>query len=148
VAVGEEACEFEHRDLHWGNLLIRRSEAPAATSAVTARLRGVELEVATGGVAVCLIDFTLSRLVTVTGEVAFCDLAADPELFKGPRASVQAETYRRMKKATRNSWQAHVPATNVYWLQYLVDTCITEVGIWAVAHACWLGRCWFFCGMF
>lgn len=130
VAVGEEACEFEHRDLHWGNLLIRRSEAPAATSAVTARLRGVELEVATGGVAVCLIDFTLSRLVTVTGEVAFCDLAADPELFKGPRASVQAETYRRMKKATRNSWQAHVPATNVYWLQYLVDTCITEKKGW------------------
>ena len=36
-----------------------------------------------------LIDFTLSRLVTVTGEVAFCDLAADPELFKGPKGSVQ-----------------------------------------------------------
>lgn len=76
----------------------------------------------------CLIDFTLSRLVTVTGEVAFCDLAADPELFKGPRGSVQAETYRRMKKATRNRWQAHVPATNVYWMQYLVDTIMTEVG--------------------
>ena len=39
---------------------------------------------------VTLIDFTLSRLVTVTGEVAFCDLAADPELFKGPKGSVQA----------------------------------------------------------
>lgn len=38
---------------------------------------------------VTLIDFTLSRLVTVTGEVAFCDLAADPELFKGPKGSVQ-----------------------------------------------------------
>lgn len=38
---------------------------------------------------VTLIDFTLSRLVTVTGEVAFCDLAADPELFRGPKGSVQ-----------------------------------------------------------
>ena len=24
VGVAEEACQFEHRDLHWGNLLIRR----------------------------------------------------------------------------------------------------------------------------
>lgn len=31
---------------------------------------------------VTLIDFTLSRLVTAWGEVAFCDLSADPELFK------------------------------------------------------------------
>ena len=52
VAVGEEACEFEHRDLHWGNLLIRRSEEPAATAAVGARLRGVELEAVTDGVTV------------------------------------------------------------------------------------------------
>ena len=52
VAVAEEACQFEDRDLHWGNLLIRRSEAPAATAAVAARLRGVDLEAATGGVTV------------------------------------------------------------------------------------------------
>lgn len=55
VAVAEEACQFEHRDLHWGNLLIRRSQQPAATSAVRARLRGVELEAATEGVTVRLL---------------------------------------------------------------------------------------------
>lgn len=31
VGVAEEACQFEHRDLHWGNLLIRRG-APAAAA--------------------------------------------------------------------------------------------------------------------
>lgn len=31
VGVAEEACQFEHRDLHWGNLLIRRG-APATAS--------------------------------------------------------------------------------------------------------------------
>ena len=31
-----------------------------------------------------------------------------------------------MKKATKNSWQAHVAATNVFWMQYLVDICMTE----------------------
>lgn len=40
---------------------------------------------------------------------------------------LQAETYRRMKKATKNKWGAHVPATNVFWMQYLVDICMTEV---------------------
>jgi hypothetical protein len=33
-----------------------------------------------------------------------------------------------MKRATRNRWEAHVPATNVFWVQYLVDTCMQEVG--------------------
>ncbi|KAL4446368.1 hypothetical protein ABPG77_003175 [Micractinium sp. CCAP 211/92] len=131
VGVAEESCQFEHRDLHWGNLLIRRTEGADPGAAVRARLRGVELEAATAGVTVTLIDFTLSRLVTVTGEVAFCDLAADPELFKGPKGSVQAETYRRMKKATKNRWAAHVPATNVFWMQYLVDICLTEKKGWA-----------------
>jgi len=44
---------------------------------------------ATHGMAVTLIDFTLSRLRTGTGEVAFCDLGADPDLFKGPKGDCQ-----------------------------------------------------------
>ena len=33
-----------------------------------------------------------------------------------------------MKKATRNRWEAHAPVTNVLWMAYLVDICLTEVG--------------------
>ena len=52
--------------------------------------RGVDVEVAAEGVAVTLIDFTLSRLVTPDGTTAFCDLEADPELFNGPKGDCQA----------------------------------------------------------
>jgi serine/threonine-protein kinase haspin len=59
LAVAEECLEFEHRDLHWGNLLVRRrtqSDRP-----VLFELRGQQYSVPHYGVEVCIIDFTLSR---------------------------------------------------------------------------------------
>lgn len=41
------------------------------------------------GVLATLIDFTASRLQTPAGDVAFCDLSADPELFQGPKGNTQ-----------------------------------------------------------
>lgn len=54
--------------------------------------RGVDIGASTAGVEVTLIDFTLSRLRTADGAGAFCDLAADPELFQGPRGDCQVST--------------------------------------------------------
>ena len=50
-----------------------------------------------------LIDFTLSRLVTLDGATAFCDLEADPELFNGPKGDCQA---RAPPPAWNNVWRA------------------------------------------
>lgn len=72
-----------------------------------------------------LIDFTLSRLDTPSG-VAFCDMEADPELFEGPADSLQADTYRRMRKAVKKDWRMHAPKTNALWLHYLADICVAE----------------------
>lgn len=49
----------------------------------------MDIEVDTAGVEVTLIDFTLSRLRTADGAGAFCDLSADPALFKGKRGDCQ-----------------------------------------------------------
>lgn len=55
----------------------------------------VQVEVQTEGVIATLIDFTASRLNTIAGDVAFCDLAADPEIFEGPKGECQFDTYRK-----------------------------------------------------
>ena len=59
LAVAEEACAFEHRDLHWGNVLLRRCGVEETR---VARLNGVNVEYPTNGLEVSIIDFTLSRL--------------------------------------------------------------------------------------
>ena len=56
--MAENALEFEHRDLHWGNVLICRTE----DEFVESTLLGEKKLVPSHGVRVSLIDFTLSRL--------------------------------------------------------------------------------------
>ncbi|GAQ81799.1 haspin family Serine/threonine kinase [Klebsormidium nitens] len=121
LAVAEQACKFEHRDMHWGNILLaRRGQAEARF-----RLDGSELRARSCGVSVALIDFTLSRL-NAGPRVLFCDLTADTWLFEGPKGDVQADTYRRMKKATKGCWEGSFPETNVYWIHYLVDILLNK----------------------
>ncbi|PON69588.1 Serine/threonine protein kinase [Parasponia andersonii] len=116
LAVAEAAYEFEHRDLHWGNVLLSRNGS--ATLQFT--LEGKKMFVRTFGLLVSIIDFTLSRINT--GEdILFLDLSSDPYLFKGPKGDKQSETYRKMKEVTEDCWEESFPRTNVLWLQYLVD---------------------------
>nr|KJB81138.1 hypothetical protein B456_013G131100 [Gossypium raimondii] len=64
LAVAEAAYEFEHRDLHWGNILLSRN------GSVTVKfiLEGKQISFRTYGLSVSIIDFTLSRINTVFPE--------------------------------------------------------------------------------
>lgn len=116
LAVAEAAYEFEHRDLHWGNVLLSRNDSEA----LQFTLEGKNMTIKTFGLQISIIDFTLSRINT--GEdILFLDLSTDPYLFKGPRGDRQAETYRKMKEVTGECWEGSFPRTNVLWLLYLVD---------------------------
>lgn len=116
LAVAEAAYEFEHRDLHWGNILLTRK----GSTALQFILEGKKLLVKTFGLLISIIDFTLSRINT--GEdILFLDLSSDPELFEGPKRDKQADTYRKMRDVTDECWEGSFPKTNVLWLQYLVD---------------------------
>uniref|UniRef100_A0A0A9FRC6 non-specific serine/threonine protein kinase n=1 Tax=Arundo donax TaxID=35708 RepID=A0A0A9FRC6_ARUDO len=126
LAVAESACEFEHRDLHWGNILLAQDETPDTNQATSFTLQGKRMHARTFGVNVSIIDFTLSRINTGDA-ILFLDLSADPALFQGKKGDKQAETYRRMKEITQECWEGSFPKTNVVWLIYLVDMVLQKM---------------------
>ena len=120
VAKAEEACQFEHRDLHMGNICVRSSRPesdimrPVVKDPLRRRFRFTGLETT-------VIDYTLSRADIVvhertptsspsvlttasaafTGdEVAYLDLNKDQGLFEGDASEeYQYEIYRYMRGA-------------------------------------------------
>ena len=58
LAVAEEVYQFEHRDLHWGNVLVE----PCEEKLLEFTLAGDTVEVESVGVRSKIIDFTFSRL--------------------------------------------------------------------------------------
>ncbi|CAH8529689.1 unnamed protein product [Schistosoma turkestanicum] len=137
LAVAELELKFEHRDLHWGNVLINQSTTAASSSPndacsycstlsnkhheqqsyVTFRLDGKEWNIPKCGVVVHLIDFTMSRLEQDEGLV-YVDLSTDPTLFQS-YGDYQFDIYRHMKSANCNDWKSFTPKTNVMWFHYL-----------------------------
>ena len=53
-----KALQFEHRDLHGGNVLLRKTDQEY----IYFRVDGVEYSVESYGVEATIIDYTLSRL--------------------------------------------------------------------------------------
>ncbi|XP_019614195.1 PREDICTED: serine/threonine-protein kinase haspin-like [Branchiostoma belcheri] len=60
LAVAEAALQFEHRDLHWGNVLVRKGGEQSSTHHLAGDSSPVC--VATRGLDVNIIDFTVSRI--------------------------------------------------------------------------------------
>ncbi|XP_050466102.1 uncharacterized protein LOC126859138 isoform X2 [Cataglyphis hispanica] len=121
LAVAEKALEFEHRDLHWGNVLISRTKE----SYVSYYLDGKEIRLPSKGVKVSIIDFTLSRML-YQGCCIYNDLALDPALFTA-HGEYQFEIYRLMREKIQNNWNKFEPYTNILWLHYTLDKMITSV---------------------
>ncbi|KAM8797281.1 serine/threonine-protein kinase haspin [Eudromia elegans] len=115
LAVAEQELHFEHRDLHWGNVLVKRTDAKELSYV----LNGAVCTIPTAGIHVNIIDYTLSRLEK-DGLTVFCDLSTDEELFQGT-GDYQFDIYRQMKMENSNSWTDYQPHSNVLWLHYLSD---------------------------
>ncbi|XP_046900955.1 uncharacterized protein haspin [Hypomesus transpacificus] len=113
LAVAEQELCFEHRDLHWGNVLVK----PTTEKQGVFLLDGTAHCLNTRGVYVRLIDYSLSRL-EIDGLTVSCDISEDEELFMG-QGDYQFDIYRIMRQENSNEWSAYQPHSNVLWLHYL-----------------------------
>lgn len=146
IAQAEKDHTFEHRDLHWGNILVRRrsSTQHAASEKQSKHTVSSWQQLCNPAIAKLqstIIDFTLSR-IGEDDDLYWFDLASEPELFSGD-ASVdeQFEVYRSMRSLLLQhssralgasmstseheeepaSWSEKFdPRTNVLWIHYLV----------------------------
>ncbi|KAK9479967.1 hypothetical protein V1514DRAFT_303706 [Lipomyces japonicus] len=151
LAEAEQKVWFEHRDLHWGNIVLDREED------LVAKMDGLSLSPENeNNISVTIIDYTLSRAVC-DGEMV-CTSMDDPSIYVG-RGDYQFDIYRFLrklfnpldnneddlehqedvylpggKKPRRKSsgrqhvikydWTEYQPKTNVLWLHYLTERLI------------------------
>ncbi|WBW71809.1 haspin related kinase Hrk1 [Schizosaccharomyces osmophilus] len=130
LAIGERNFEFEHRDMHWGNILIKRrddedlsylldevsfDEFDSSNTSLTVPERSSTAD----SLDITLIDFTLARMRHTGSSSPIFNEFDDPDLFNG-RDDYQFDIYRLMAKVTKGHWDEYFPKTNILWLHYLL----------------------------
>ncbi|KAJ1917061.1 hypothetical protein IWQ60_007903 [Tieghemiomyces parasiticus] len=129
LALAETELEFEHRDLHWDNVLLAPADPTTASKTMTYTVHGANATrpfrctVPTHGLRVTVIDYTLSRVRTPAGHTLFVNIT-DEDIFTG-QGDRQYDVYREMRQANASNWQAFQPQSNVRWFVYLVDKLLT-----------------------
>ncbi|KAK7676876.1 hypothetical protein QCA50_020132 [Cerrena zonata] len=114
LAEAEELVHFEHRDLHWGQILVNNTE-PSLPSHTKGKR--VPMDDNSHEVRATIIDLGLSRMGDGSGtDVHWTPF--DEEIFEG-EGDVQFEVYRMMRMHNGDDWKSYKPLTNVMWLHYL-----------------------------
>ncbi|KAJ1985132.1 hypothetical protein H4R34_000209 [Dimargaris verticillata] len=125
LAVAEHELKFEHRDLHWDNVMLAPTSRTTATYRVPDQPDSTHriVKVPTAGLHVNIIDYTFSRLETDPNHVFYVDIK-DKDMFAGT-GDRQFDVYRDMQTANGGDWHTFNPRTNAMWLAYLVDKLLT-----------------------
>jgi serine/threonine-protein kinase haspin len=149
LANAEEKVEFEHRDLHVGNICIKPWEVGGTIDITGETVSNMSVAprslLGLSGIQLTIIDYTLSRAVSGPEKVDIIfDPIKDATIFtarsKKPEEKRQFETYRSMhscmlaaelevrgtspsprKKGKEiDMWSRFVPKTNIVWLSYIL----------------------------
>lgn len=108
----EEKYEFEHRDLHWGNIMLKRNKEMSWEGLST-----FDFPNDYNPFKISIIDFTLSR-IALNNKIVYTDLSVKKWLFEGDeRVDIQYRVYKKMK---RDDYSTFDSRCNFYWFEYLV----------------------------
>lgn len=117
LAVAEKKLEFEHRDLHLGNICLSHPHKRIVADDSS------ELWTDNPSINVTIIDYTLSRAKPANSDTVFNNLSSHPDIFTG-KGHAQYDVYRAMKALADEQdqrWEAYMPSTNVFWLSHVLE---------------------------
>ncbi|RWS30886.1 hypothetical protein B4U80_13612 [Leptotrombidium deliense] len=117
LAVAELCYEYEHRDLHISNILVKKTKKPY----IRFHVDGVFYDVETAGFRACIVDHTFSRLKH-RDTVYYKDMREILKSKKEDKVTLQHQVYKWMINETNNEWNLFCPKTNLFWLYYLFST--------------------------
>ncbi|GIY10338.1 hypothetical protein CDAR_44341 [Caerostris darwini] len=120
LAVAEAAYNFEHRDIHLGNILVRSTNAVSLKYTIHDRHFSIE----TVGYHVFIIDFTLSRIYC--DQNVYCvgldEIARQSNENKEVSDCIwlnHKNIYKIMAEYSKREWDKYMPITNIIWLKYM-----------------------------
>ena len=122
IAKAEIYAEFEHRDLHLGNICALDTKFIKDEEDLTLVARDglTPFSLDNTGVQATIIDYSLSRATVTSDQVLFFDFTKNDSLLKG-QGDLQYDVYRYMADAVgQKSCKEFVPVTNVMWLSHLI----------------------------
>ncbi|KAJ2092201.1 hypothetical protein IW138_001268 [Coemansia sp. RSA 986] len=139
MALAERNSSFEHRDLHWGNIMVTRYNSNLTflyqLPPLGSRVKSTLISIPSYKVRCTIIDYTLSRLhidndasdtTTTTKPTKYDPLnnvfyvaLKDESLFQG-KGDIQFDVYRQMREWSKDDWAGFYPHTNVLWLTYVL----------------------------
>uniref|UniRef100_A0A034WWX7 non-specific serine/threonine protein kinase n=1 Tax=Bactrocera dorsalis TaxID=27457 RepID=A0A034WWX7_BACDO len=137
LAVAEQAFQFEHRDLHWGNILLLSTNVKELKFTLDKHTYSVP----TKGVKATIIDYTLSRM-SFDNCCHYNDISSDEDLFTAS-GDYQFDIYRMMRDVLGNNWQSFEPRTNIFWISYIITKMIDGVkykSIRSKAHSTYFSK--------
>ncbi|KAJ2588129.1 hypothetical protein IWW49_003135, partial [Coemansia sp. RSA 1797] len=142
MALAERNNRFEHRDLHWGNIMVTRYSSNLTflyqLPPTGSRLKSTLISIPSYKVRCTIIDYTLSRLhidndandatskpssYDPSNNVFYVALK-DESLFQG-EGDIQFDVYRQMRTCANNNWEGFHPHTNALWLTYVLQKILT-----------------------
>ncbi|XP_017491721.1 PREDICTED: putative serine/threonine-protein kinase haspin homolog [Rhagoletis zephyria] len=128
LAAAEATFEYEHRDLHLGNIMVRSTKNPTVHFVVASR----EYKVDTEGKRAFIIDNTFARMrigshhyyTNLTDRLA--TLARDA---KNPNKvqSDQDKIYVGMYYSACGNWAKWMPRTNLEWMSFIIHRFLKNV---------------------